>query len=262
MFRSDKRAEVSIASLILMIAIILIVAVVVVILLQLSNTAQNKAMVTAQDKTKDIGFGFQSIEIYGKDASDDGADGDLTYLYWMIKVTAGSETGDHNNSIVKLSLKNQTASYSYLYGSNYTYQNVTYTGSCSASNVSTNVSVNGTYSISCANFNSTIYTTVNRSIYWNSTGGYCASNATTGVSSVSVATTQFAKTSTKATTTATAQENSYKEGDIFQVCIISPRDIVSDEKVKFIFMPQKGDLLRANVVTPARMSDVRVVLFP
>lgn len=274
MFKRSRGGEVALATLILFIALILVASITVGILISSGDAVNTKALTTAKNAVGDIGYSFQLIDLYGIDGSSSNS---LDYLFGMFKVSSGSEKGDFNKTVLELGLKNASQTYNYQYDIHYTYNWTIWNGTnCTADAASNESIVNSTlinvsYSLDCENFNATIYLlNVNYSIHVNSSGDVCPQNASNGSVnlnnitlqnvSISVDSDSFSVTKTKPASGTI--ENSFIGGDVFQVCLKSPRSIGQDEKVYFSLVPAKGDPYRTKILTPAVINEERAYLYP
>lgn len=270
MLKMKRNGEVALATMILFIALILVAAITVGILITSSDAVNTKALVTAKDTAEDIGYSFQMIEIYGEDGSSSNS---VDYLYAMLKVSSGSGEGAFNQTMVELSLKNNSASYEYIHNVTYQYNWTVWNNSnCSNASVVSVTLVNVSYPVNCSNYNATIYIqNVNYSINVNSSGTVCpqnASNTSTSVQNITLqntsatlpATNHFSVTKTKPASGTI--DHRFIGGDIFQFCIKSPRSIVQDEKVMVNYVPTKGDPVRTEFTMPAVINKQKEYLFP
>lgn len=282
MLKKGLKGEVALATMILFIALILVASITVGILIASTDTVQTKALTTAKDTTKDIGYSFQVVELYGTDGSDNN---DLDYFYWMIKVSSGSESGFYNETMIEFKLQNSSQAYTYQTRYNYTY-NLTYLNS---SDCSGNISFNGSdpnvlnstnepayFSLTCTTFNETYYVTnANYTVFLNSSGDLCQQNVTVDNGSANTSTANISYTNLTVTTdisgkfivsTTKSASNSvsgkFVGGDIFQVCLKAPRAVGQDEKVRAGIVPRQGDALRINFMTPAVIRNERIYLYP
>lgn len=83
----NKKAEFGMGTLIIFIAMILSAAVAASVLIATTGKLQNKALDTGKLTTNEVGTGFQAIELYGEEGSDQ----TLEYWYLTIKLNHGSE---------------------------------------------------------------------------------------------------------------------------------------------------------------------------
>lgn len=260
MFKRLRRGEVALATMILFIALILVAAATVGILISSADIVQTKALTTAKDTTRDVGFGFQVLEVYATDGS---SGNDVDYFYWMVKVASGSDSGFYNETMIEMKLSNNSQSYNYIdshyYTMNYTYWNDSF---CNGTEIINETQVNITFSVDCTNFNATIYKyNVNETVHLNSTGDVCdTGNTTFQNASTTPSSSVFAKSVTKAPSSSVSGK--YLAGEIFQVCMKAPRSVGQDEKVILGLVPRQGDSLRINFVTPAVIRNQRIYLYP
>lgn len=52
------------------------------------------------------------------------------------------------------------------------------------------------------------------------------------------------------------------DGDVVKICFKSPRAVITQEEMRFTYLPKTGSPLRLKILTPSIMSEKRVYLYP
>lgn len=109
-FKTSRRAEAGIGTLILFIAFILVAAITASVLITTSSSLQSKALTTGSKTAKQVSTGISVISIYGENASNTPQIG---YIYATIRLSPGSEPLQLNASLVDVFTSDESSSYKF-----------------------------------------------------------------------------------------------------------------------------------------------------
>lgn len=110
MFKSNRKAEMAIGTLIIFIAMVLVAAIAAGVIIQTATALQNKALLTGERAKSQVGTGIQTILVYG----EDGNDKDLESFFIKMKLSPGSDALKFEDML--LEIDTETASSDAVYG--------------------------------------------------------------------------------------------------------------------------------------------------
>ncbi|RJQ17090.1 hypothetical protein C4573_03480 [Candidatus Woesearchaeota archaeon] len=105
-----KKAELGISTLILVTATILVAALIFVVFFDVVGSVQQETRAVGMSIRQNVGTGITVIQFYGEDAT---TNNNIEYLYEEIKMPYGSDEMKFNETLVVLSLNNESRELTY-----------------------------------------------------------------------------------------------------------------------------------------------------